>query len=310
MKTLCALFALLLALTLVQCTDNSVIPGQDEFVSKGPGGGGHTETTGNNLSFPVLSTDGNIITPLANPTFLVAYNGPYTGLTSEDLAKLGEDTWYAQKVEGNVWQAEFNNIPQGQDVGVTFVDWGDAIESVDPKINRPYRLELALYNKLVEPMDAYRMELLAFPSSPNETQGTNNTLYESDYATITSAQGRLIVQKYNDGAVLTWNGTQWTGEGVENPIQITFAPELNVGGKYIFGASRGGWTPSEIGNYRITFYMEGESSVNISGAFIADNAFPETPKIAENNQAMVDVVNNLTYVDVQATAGGGGGGGH
>ena len=42
MKTFCALFALLLALTLVQCTDNSVVPVQDEFVTKGPGNGGGT----------------------------------------------------------------------------------------------------------------------------------------------------------------------------------------------------------------------------------------------------------------------------
>ena len=60
MKTFWSLFALLLALTLVQCTDNSVIPVQDEFVTKGPGnggspgGGGHTETATNNLSFPAL----------------------------------------------------------------------------------------------------------------------------------------------------------------------------------------------------------------------------------------------------------------
>ena len=60
MKTFWFLFALLLALTLVQCTDNSVIPVQDEFVTKGPGsggspgGGGHTETATNNLSFPAL----------------------------------------------------------------------------------------------------------------------------------------------------------------------------------------------------------------------------------------------------------------
>lgn len=56
--------------------------------------------------------------------------------------------------------------------------------------------------------------------------------------------------------------------------------------------------------------MEGGSSVNLSNAFIADIIAPITPKVSENNQAMVDITNNLTYVDVQATTGGGGGGGH
>ena len=87
---------------------------------------------------------------------------------------------------------------------------------------------------------------------------------------------------------LTWDGTKWIGEGVGDPITgFGFAPELNVGGKYIYGASQGGWKPTEIGNYRITFYMEGGSSVNLSNAFIADNIAPITPKVAENNQPYV-----------------------
>ena len=36
----------------------------------------------------------------------------------------------------------------------------------------------------------------------------------------------------------------------------------------------------------------------------------DIPNVAERNQPYVDNINNLTYVDVQATAGGGGGGGH
>lgn len=321
MKTFLVLFAFFLALTLVQCTDNSVVPVQDEFVTKGPGngggtgggngGGGHTEPVGNNLSFPVLAADGFTITPLTNPTFTSAYTGPYTGLTTEDLGALEGYSWYAQKVEGNLWQADFNNLLPGQLVDATFVDWGDAVEAVDPKIGRPYRIELALYNNLLSPMRAYTMALLAFPSSPNETQGTNNTLYDSYYASITSPNGRLVVQKFTNQETLTWDGTKWIGEGVSEPITgFGFAPELNVGGKYIYGASQGGWTPSELGNYRITFYMEGGSSVNLSNAFIADIIAPITPKVSENNQAVVDITNNLTYVDVQATTGGGGGGGH
>lgn len=311
MKKFFVPFVFLLALMLVRCTDTTIDPLQNDFLAKGPGNGGHTTTQINNLSFPVLAADGFAITPIANPLFSESYEGPYTGLTTDDLSVLEGFSWYAQKVEGNIWQADFEIIPSDQSVDVTFVDWGDAIESVDPKIGRPYRLELALYNKLLTPMDAYTMALLAFPSSPNETQGTNTTLYASNYATITSTNGRLVVQKFEPTGTYEWTGTQWEGDGIGAPITgFGFAPELNVGGKYIFGASTGGWVPSEIGNFRITFYMANQSSVNLGYAFIADNISPETPKIAENNQPMVDANYKLTYVDVQATAGGGGGGHH
>ena len=64
MKTFWFLFALLLALTLVQCTDNSVIPVQDEFVTKGPGrrwsgGGGHTERLQIIFLFPTIMVKGS-----------------------------------------------------------------------------------------------------------------------------------------------------------------------------------------------------------------------------------------------------------
>ncbi len=88
MKTFWSLFALLLALTLVQCTDNSVIPVQDEFVTKGPGnGGGHTTTTtNNNLSTPtimvkgsftgVTATDGDDLVQPTGGLPLTGYEGP------------------------------------------------------------------------------------------------------------------------------------------------------------------------------------------------------------------------------------------
>jgi hypothetical protein len=87
-----------------------------------------------------------------------------------------------------------------------------------------------------------------------------------------------------------------------------FAQELNVGGKYIFGASTGGWKPTELGEYRITFYFEQGSVVNLAGALPGDynNGAPIIPKTGENNTAQVDGANNLTFMDVTVTAGGGG----
>jgi hypothetical protein len=274
----------------------------------GKGGGGHTETQGNNLSFPALLADGFSLTPITEHLFTVEYTGPYTGITTEQYYYLmGNGPWYAQKVEGNVWQAEYANV---DDVRVSFIDWGDAMESVDPKIDRPYRLELALYAQLNQPMMGYKMAELAFPSSPQETQGTNKTTYDSDYATVATPKGKLVVQRYEPGAVLTWNGISWDGAYAPE-TGFGFAQELNVGGKYIFGASQGGWKPSVLGEYRVTFYFETGSGVSLESALIGDYAYPEpiVPKVAENNQPMVDVLNNLTYVDVTVVQSGGGGGG-
>ena len=88
---------------------------------------------------------------------------------------------------------------------------------------------------------------------------------------------------------------------------FTFAQELNVGGKYIFGASTGGWKPTDLGEYRITFYFQAGSTVSLVGAQVGDynGGAPIIPKIGENNTAVVDATNNLTYMDVTATGGGG-----
>lgn len=316
MKFFSLIFVFLLAFLLVQCTDPPVSPvaSEVECYKGGKGGGGHTETQGNNLSFPALLADGFAVTPITQTLFSVIYEGPYTGLTQEQYDYVITNApWYAQKVEGNVWQAEYQSVTAAD---VYFVDWGDAMESVDPKINRPYRLELALYADIsLAPMTAYKMAELAFPSSPQETQGTNTTTYESDYSTIATPFGRLVVQKYEgDVAYLSWNGTQWVGDGVNvtafPPEAVSFAQELNVGGKYIFGASTGGWKPTELAEFRITFYFDAGTTVSLTGAQPGDyNAgVPIIPKVGERNTAVVDATNNITYMDVTVVQSGGGGG--
>ena len=321
---------LCLCLLFTQCEKEEIVlqgdPGQalatnatDPGSMKGPGGGGgggHTETTGNNLSFPALLADNFSVTPIASALFTTAYIGPYTGLTQEQIDYLSANgPWYAQKVEGNVWQAEYQSVTFAD---VYFVDWGDAMESVDPKINRPYRLELALYAQLTDPMTAYKMAELAFPSSPQETQGTNTTTYDSYFSTIATPNGKLAVQKYvGDPAFLVWDASsgKWTGDGDNvtafDPVSVSFQQELNVGGKYIFGASTGGWKPTELAEFRITFFFTSGSTVSLATAQPGDynSGAPIIPKVGENNTAVVDATNNITYIDVTVSASGGGGGG-
>lgn len=287
-----------------------------------PGGGEPVEVQGNNMSFPVIATDGFAITPITATQFTVPYAGTYPGLTADEIAWLeANGPWYAQKTEGNTWQAEWVGSSETTET-VSFVNWGDNIESVNPALRRPFRLEVTLYKGLETTMTAYTMAELEYPSSSTELQGTNTTTYGSSFATMISNMPKLVVQ-YLGPAMPTeepeWGGTKW---GAYTIIPVSFAPELNVGGRYIFGASEGGWKPDKTGFYRITFYIPAGSSLSLAEADIdnfppAHYPHPEEPVVVaaeegedgEGGVATPVVVPglNLTYVDVQVVAKGGGG---
>ena len=260
----------------------------------------------NNLSFPAIAVDGFGITPLAAPSFTVPYAGDYPGLTADEIAYLeANGPWYAQKTTGNAWQAGNTSAAS---VDVTYIDWSDNMESVSPKIRSPFRIEIVLFKSVDTPMTAYTMGVLEYPSSSNELQGTNTTTYDSSYATVISGQPKLVIQYLGDEVpdTLTWDGTKWTEAGT--PIQVGFAPELNVGGKYIFGASQGGWKPASLGYYRITFYVPAGSGVNLALGTIANAATGFTPPGDEAIAVPeLDPALNLTYLDVLVKASGGGG---
>ncbi|NGP54791.1 hypothetical protein [Thioalkalivibrio sp. XN8] len=299
----------------------------------GGGGGnrppGGEETQGNNLSFPAFAVDGYAIAEVETTTFDVVYSGEYPGLTPEEIAEReAGGPWYAQKTEGNTWQAEyFVGLP----VEVSYVDWGDNIEAVDPKVRRPFRLEIQLYKRLAEieegmTMTGYVMAELEYPSSANELQGTNTATYEGNFATVVSDLWKLRVQ-YCGSEVpgdLYWDTatSMWLSPASScADVPISFAVELNVGGKLIFGGSQGGWKPASAGFYRITFYSPVETSMSLATAAIGNYGDfgvvpPEEPAAAESDDGdegaatpVVDHDLNLSYVDVQAVAGGGGGGG-
>ncbi len=275
------------------------------------GGGGHTVTATNNLSFPAIAVDGFSITLLTEPSFVDVYDGAYPGLDTIQLALVQDKVMYAQKdPDGdnliNTWQADYASQSE---VDVDVIDWGDNIESVDAFVRRPFRLEVVLFdNTLSAPMNAYDMFLLEYPSSPDEVQGTNTDIYLSDSATVISNEPQLVIQELGtaDPASLVWvedgEDSGWfVGETALTPTDIGFAPELNVAGKYIYGASTGGWKPKTAGVYRVTFYIPDGSGVNLRDAEIAVSAEDEVTAEAEPGGGaipQIDRTNNLTYVDV------------
>jgi len=280
------------------------------------GGEGEEEVQGNNLSFPAIAVDGYVISPIASSSFTVVYDGPYTDLSAEELAALEGGTWYAQKTEGNTWQAEYTTAAIGSPVDVFGVDWGDNIEAINPIVGNPFRIEVGLYNKPELSMLGYTMALLANPSSPNEVQGTDTTTYDSEFAVVVSEKPTLNIQNITNVCTtnLDWSGTAWTLDGVAlDEDSVSFAPELNVGGKYVYGASQGGWRPDSDGMYRLTMSMPG-SDISLADAvignytdWVATATSTEEEEEARAAIPMIDVVRNLTYVDVIATGSGGGG---
>ena len=290
----------------MQCSDEIFLSEKIDVIAEASKaeGSGHVEPAGNNLSFPVFAIDGYAISAVQE-NLTVEYSGPYDGLTAEELLYLeANGPWYAQKVVGNVWQAEFSNA--NEPLEVTFIDWGDVIESVNPVVGRPFRLETTMYVDISDdPMNGYTMAMLAFPSSPKEAQGTNGVLYDANWATVVSSSPTLIIQRLMPEALPNWNSEagMWTGEGVLAPLaNFMFAPELNVGGKYIYGASTGGWRPTIDGTYRLTFFMRGTTNISVVNAVIGNYSGNTADQwgLPENRAAtaVVDPVNNLSYVDV------------
>ena len=292
------------------------------------GGGGNRppsgeDAQGNNLSFPALATDGYTIGAIASEQFTVPYTGTYPGLTAEEIAALAGHDWYPQKTEGNSWQADYLT---DQEVDVSYVDWGDNIESINPKIGRPFRLEIQLYKRLAEieesmTMRGFVMAVLEYPSSSNELQGTNNVTYEGNFATVVSSLWKLRIQYCgNEIPVdLYWDGSAWVSASTTcTDVPVSFAVELNVGGKLIFGGSQGGWKPRSAGFYRITFYGPATTNMSLRYAEVgnyADFSVPPVVALTESESEegdegaatpVVDDTNNISYVDVQVVAGGGG----
>lgn len=282
-----------------------------------PGGGGHTEVATNNLSFPAIAADGSTITDVEE-LFTVPYLNP-DGTYFTIPGEVPDSPWYAQKVDGNKWNADFRIAGTTEAVPVLGVDWGDNIESVSPTIGRPYRLETALFVDIsAAPMNGYVMGMLANPSSPDEIQGTNTTKYLSNYATIYSTKPGLRIQNITgiDPATLAWDAAanSWTSNGTTpTATTISFAPELNVAGKYIFGASTGGWKPTALGTYRLTFYipLAPASSIMMVDTTTLGNLVEGVwvPGAGGEGGAVPQLRAdlNLTYVDVQVIAKGGGG---
>lgn len=231
------------------------------------GGGGETETTGNNLSWPVIFAEGTGLTgsPVAtdvgarptstetaalaellaiavtNPTAPFWFSGNAAGATGYYLQATAS-TWRPQIVDGT-----------GQPKYDAEAAWGDnLIGTGNLSAGHPIRVEVALSATGVGTLQGYNMPYVANPSSPNEIQGTDGTL--SDFVPLIYSVGPILTIEQLSGPAGTVTSVFSSG-----PISA----EVNVGGRIVYGQQ---FKPTVAGTYRLRFILASGNNVNITSA--------------------------------------------
>jgi hypothetical protein len=289
------------------------------------------ETVGTSV-YPNTSCVDDVGTPLT-PEECVATK--CLGFTAEQLEPI-----YWQKNTANGWQAGY--VPALGAAYADYVDWGDNLESVSWKTTSILRVETNAFTTLEAPTVRFDMWHV-FGQGTNELWGAHATstgapyvFAEWPYAVINTPNARLNIAKLVNGPATcpttggasspfdpTW-ADGWVGTWLLRDVAYT--AELNIKGSYVFGYN---WNlkkdvvPPDVGKagwWRLTFYTTDDSVVfDDAGIPTAPPTSDLTPlPAAEEGDTgplyapVVDVANNLTYIDICITEGnsrGGGGGG-
>ncbi len=269
------------------------------------------ETAGNNLSFPVIwaeevskplngespgvekldgewwywwgmeGEDPNIVplscAPDPDEEYFNNLNICDDGIPFQVTGSAPGEGWvkaYLQKNPENVWQAgntNWSDIDYLENLYVDWIDWTDALESVDWYTRSMVRVEVVLYKELETPVIEYQMrhvsgwgidEVHGLATDQNQ----NVMLGDGTQATVYSPCARLTIQKLlvprddpdpeaepdspnPDLSGLSWDPVnhQWIGLGLINgpifnlPVYESgdgpgyYAAEINVKGKIIYG---------------------------------------------------------------------------
>lgn len=286
--------------------------------------GGGTETSGNNLSLPVIWAEGKAL-DLRGTMLQSTLDGPYW--TDEFGVK-----WYYQQEDLNYWQAE-NVSGAGSPVQVSWIDFADNMESQTWTLRSQFRTEVVLFQDLTTPMIGYEMQYL-WGEGPDEMWGTNGVQYPSSQATVFSWLARYTIQKLNtvpyspeglplenSSLGLNWNGEthQWDGptnlplynsavweaEGVDGrALASIYSAELNIPGKVIYGYN---WNLRKLnegaGYYRITFSLDpmtGPDKTPVAcNAFFTEGVTQIVPPPQNIYTGVIDYGLNLVYIDVK-----------
>lgn len=250
---------------------------------------------------------------------------------------------YIQKDAQNIWQAGNITTAEGETVIVDYIDWGDNLESISWEINSMVRTEVVLY-KDIDSITQFSMrhvdgwginEVHGLQTTMNDEPifdvGTK--------ATVFTPNARFTIQKLNFTSEsiipskLTWVAeTGWTETNSEAGIDIVNEPifnmavseaddgpgfynaEINVKGKIIYGYT---WNLDNMnegeGHYRLTFSFDGNIEETTSFDDNTEIILPVEEDTAEGiiaeapgsgGTAVLNIPNNLTYIDILIGAAG------
>ncbi len=236
-------------------------------VSTTGGGGGGTETTGNNLSWPVVFAEGTGITgspvatdpgvrptttetaastellaiPVTSPTTPFWWTGNVVDATGFYLQGT-PNTWRPQIVDGT-----------GQPKYDAEAAWGDNLTGTgNLSAGHPIRIEVALSATGIGTLQGYNMPYVANASTPDEIQGTDGTL------------GAFVPLIYSVGPTLTIEQLSGPGGSVTSTVSSgPISAEVNVGGRTVYGQQ---FKPTVAGTYRLRFVLASGNNVNLTSA--------------------------------------------
>jgi hypothetical protein len=308
------------------CALDDVVQPEAEQVAVDEAGRKAQDSTGNNLSFPVVWSDGYALGLRGSPGEEL-WGGVFTEVDGV--------AWYHQQDALNQWQAESAD-GSAAPVIVDVIDWGDNLEARGWPDRSKVRVEVALFLNLDVPMTGYTMGYIS-GLGIDEMWGASGATYDATQAIVYSHNARLTIQKLpEDTTEFVWdeelgrwfrqdgvpmgepfyNSGVW--EGDEGPFG-SYSAEINVKGKVIYGMQ---WDLKQAGDgpgtYRLTFSLD-----SLHGTVANNTGFDEETIIfvtEEEEEALVIGVNdepvggvsaivpelNLTYIDVPITPGGGG----
>jgi hypothetical protein len=278
-----------------------------------PNPGPDPEALPMNLSFPIIftCTDSASLALLdqyiqKTESITKVYTGSYPGMTEEEVAYLRANApWYPQPpyANENTWVADYVISEDMHDI--VFVDWGNPMENIDPRVGQRFPVEVALYERIGlldtttgiftgTTMEAYRMACLEYNSTRDELFGTNKAKYNSCFATVLTTQFTVTVRPPD-----TWQ-----------EYEIRLDPAVGPSGKMNFASANGGWIPEVPGWHRITLTIN-DPNINLVNADVEnDEHFDMTTgiqleELSWHKKELSGVFYNTTYIDVYVLPKGG-----
>ena len=265
-------------------------PGPGLAAQGGGGGEEPTEEAGNNLSMPVIWAD------IAGPT--LRGDGSQTYALPDGAAHVteGSEVLFLQQDPLSTWQAENIKLADSAALpktetgllALSYVDWGDNLESKDWSTKQKIRVETRLMQDVSalpdqDPvgtgMTGFDMSQVGATTGPDEMWGVVATgasptwvatLEQRTEAFAYTGYACVTIEKVDGGLPLLWDATtrSWTGtpavasclgEGADGPG--SYGAEVTISGGLTYGYV---WDPKGLpdGEYRMTFSLGAKAGVD------------------------------------------------